>query len=196
MRWLSILFLLAAVAAGAVLWLQREAAAGWRDDLTLLRGDRTEVARLREENARIAAALPPAAAIEALRADRAAVARLRREIEATRDNVEGRERALAATPAAAPTAPAQPALVAAVTVSLEGRLTRDGQAMDLTALRQQLAALPRGSSFEIRVQLPKTESGASYEQVKQGIDVIAGHAKQAAKDFGLRMNLLMERPQP
>lgn len=196
MRWLSILFLLVAVAAGAVLWLQREAAAGLRDDLASLRGDRHEVARLREENARLAAALPPAAAIEALRADRAAVARLRREIEATRDNVEGRERALAAPPAAAPTAPAQPALMAAVSVSLDGRLTRDGQALDPTALRQQLAALPRGSSFEIRVQLPKAEAGASYEQVKQGIDAIAGHAKQAAKDFGLRMSLLTERPQP
>ncbi|MBL9199099.1 MAG: hypothetical protein JNL39_01280 [Opitutaceae bacterium] len=193
MRWLSILFLIVALGSGAALWLQREAAAGLRDDLALLHGDRREIARLREENARLAAALPPAGTLEALRADRAAVARLRREIETTREKLETRERALAAPPAAA--APA-PALKLAVGVDLAGQLSSNGLQFDPAAWRQQLAALPRGSAFEIRVQLPKAEAGASYDKVKQGVDAIAEHARQAAKDFGLKMSLRTERAQP
>lgn len=194
MRWLSVLFLLAAMAAGAACWLQRETAADLRDDRARLLTDRREIARLREENQRLAAALPPAETIEALRADRAAVGRMRREIEKTRENVQARERALAAPPAAAPAAPVEPALKLTLGVSVEGQLTSGGQSFDPVALRRQLAVLPRGSVFELRLQLPKTEGGASFDKVKQGVDVITEQAKQAAQDLGLKMNLRTTSP--
>jgi hypothetical protein len=197
MKPLPILLLTLAMAAGLALWLQRQAAADLREDLALLQGDRRELTRLREENGRLAAALPPAEKIEVLRADRAAVGRLRGEIEKTRDNVQARERALAAPPAVAATAaPTPPALTLAVGVNLDGQLTNNGQPFDPAGLRQQLAALPRGSAFEIRVQLPKAAAGAFSDKVKQGVDAIAEHTKQAANDFGLKMSLRMEPAQP
>ena len=191
-RWVSVGSLAFVVVAGAAFWLQRQAAADLRDELALLRGDSRELARLRAENQRLTAALPPAVKLEELRADRAAVMRLRSEIEKTRDNLEARERALAT---AAPVLQAPPALVAAIGISADGNLTRDGQIFELAALRQQLSALSRGSAFEIRLQLPKTDGSAPFDKVKQSIDAIAEHAKQAAKDFGLKMSLRTEPAQ-
>jgi hypothetical protein len=192
-RWLSVLLLTLAAVAGAALWLQRQAAADLRDELALLRGDQREVARLRAENQRLTAGLPPAEKMQELRADRAAVVRLRSEIEKTRDNLTTRERALAA-PASAESSP--PALIATIGLSADGSLTRDGQTFEVSALRQQLSALPRGSMFEVRVRMPKTEPNVSFDKVKQGVDAITEHAKQAAKDFGLKMSLRKEPPQP
>ena len=59
-----------------------------RDEIVLLREQNRELVRLRAENQRLAAALPPAAQLEALRADHAAVARLRSELEKTKDNLQ------------------------------------------------------------------------------------------------------------
>jgi hypothetical protein len=98
LRWLSALLLALALAAGAALWLQRQAAAQLRDEIALLREQNRELARLRAENRRLAAALPPAAELERLRADHAAVFRLRGEIEKTKDNVQAREQALTPPP--------------------------------------------------------------------------------------------------
>lgn len=196
MKPLSILLLALAIAAGIALWLQRQAAADLRDDLALLQSDRRELARLREENGRLAAALPTAETIAALRADRAAVGRLRREIETTRDNVLARERALAASSAAATAAPTLLALKLAVGVSLDGQLMSNGQSLDPAALRQQLATLPRGSAFEIRVQMPKEEEGVSFGKAMQGVHALKEHAKQAAQELGLKMSLRTEPAQP
>lgn len=96
LRWLSALLLALALAAGAALWLQREAAAQMRGEIALLREENRELARLRAENQRLAAALPPAAEVDRLRADRAAVVSLRGEIERTKDSLVAREGALAA----------------------------------------------------------------------------------------------------
>ncbi len=191
-RWLSALLLALAVVAGVALWLQRQAAADLRDELALLRDDQREIARLRTENQRLASALPPAEKMQELRADRAAVVRLRSEIEKTRDNLTTRERALAA-PASAE--PAPPALIATIGVNTYGELTRDGQRFDLAALRQQLSALPRGSSFEIRLQMPKADPNVPFDKVKQGVEAITEQAQQGARDFGLKMSLGMERAQ-
>jgi hypothetical protein len=98
LRWLSALLLALAFAAGAALWLQRQAAAQLRDEITLLRDQNRELARLRAENLRLAAALPPTAELEQLRADHAAVVRLRAELEKTKDHLQARERALTSPP--------------------------------------------------------------------------------------------------
>ena len=193
-RWISGGLLVLAMVAGAALWLQRQAAADLRDELALLRGDQREVARLRAENQRLAAALPPTEKMQELRADRAAVVRLRSEIEKTRDNLTTRERALAA-PAPASTEASSPALIATIGMSAEGELAHNGRRFDPTAFRQQLSALPRGSMFEIRLRMPKTESNVPFDKVKQGADAITEHAKQAAKDFGLKMSLRTEPAQ-
>ena len=155
LRWLSALLLALAVVAGAALWLQRQEAAGLREELARLHEENRELARLRGENLRLEAALPPADKLEDLRADRAAVVRLRGEIEKTKDNLQARERALATVASAAPTAPTTPvaqvppAMVVNISVSADGSLTSNGQTFDPSALRHQLSTLPRGSTFEI-----------------------------------------------
>ena len=94
LRWLAALLLALAVVAGVALWLQRQAASQLRDEIALLREQNRELARLRAESQRLAAALPPAGELERLRADHAAVARLRGEIAGLRARVEQRENAL------------------------------------------------------------------------------------------------------
>ena len=79
-RW----FLIALLAAGAVVFLQREAAASLRSELALLRDENRELARLKAEHERLRAAQLPPAELDRLRADRAALLQLRSEIEAMR----------------------------------------------------------------------------------------------------------------
>ena len=67
-----------------------------RVEIAMLWDRQQELASLRRENERLRAAQPAAAQLEALRADHAAVARLRDEIEATREKLAAREKALAA----------------------------------------------------------------------------------------------------
>jgi hypothetical protein len=81
LRWWSVLLLALAVVAGAALWLQRQSAAQLRDELGLLRDENRKLAGLRAENARLVAAQPSAAQLDAMRADHAAVRQLRGEIE-------------------------------------------------------------------------------------------------------------------
>lgn len=192
-RWISVGLLGLAAVSGAALWLQRQAAADLRDEIALLRGDQRELARLRVENQRLSAAQPATGEVERLRADRAAVGRLRAEIETTRSNLEARERALAAPPKIEP---ARPALVATIGLGADGTLTSNGQRFEPGQLRQQLAALPRGSAFEIRLQLPRMEADGAFEQVKQAIETVSEPAKQAAKEFGLRMTMRTVRTEP
>ncbi len=94
LRWLSALLLALAVVAGASWWLQRQATAQLRGELALLRDEQRELARLRAENQRLAAALPAAVELERLRADHAAVLQLRAEIDRARDALQARERVL------------------------------------------------------------------------------------------------------
>ena len=200
LRWLSALLLALAVVAGAALWLQRQEAADLRDELARLHEESRELARLRGENQRLAAALPPAVKLEDLRADRAAVVRLRGEIEKTKDNLQARERALAnVAPAvsAVPTmsvAQVPPALVVNMGMSADGSLTSNGQTFEPTALRQQLSTLPRGSTFEIRLQQPKPDANVPFDKMKQSLGAIAEQAGQIAKDLGLKMSLKIEQP--
>jgi len=94
-RLVAALLLALAVVAGAALWLQRQAAAGLRAEITLLRAEDRDLARLRGENARLAAGQISADKLEQLRADHAAVQRMRHELEALKTDLEKRERALA-----------------------------------------------------------------------------------------------------
>ncbi len=81
LRWLSALLLVLALAAGAAVWLQRQEAARMRTEMASLRDDSRELAKLRAENQRLAAAQPSETELARLRADHAAVLRMRGEIE-------------------------------------------------------------------------------------------------------------------
>jgi hypothetical protein len=104
LRWLSALLLALALAAGASLWLQRQAAAALRDEIMLLREENRELARLRAERQRLLTAQVPVAELERLRADRAAIVRLRDEIEKLKARTDDKARSVAQ--ATAPLIPA------------------------------------------------------------------------------------------
>jgi hypothetical protein len=87
-RWPTILLLAFALAAGGALLLQRQAAAQLRDELTLLREEQRELARLRTERARLQAVQPSPAELEQLRGDRAALPRLRDEVGQLRQQTQ------------------------------------------------------------------------------------------------------------
>lgn len=95
-RWITGLLLVVAVVAGAALWLQRQEAEALHGELTWLREERGELARLEAEHRRLTANAVPAEELARLRGDHAAVVGLRGEIEATRRGIEVRERAVAA----------------------------------------------------------------------------------------------------
>lgn len=194
LRWLSGLFLALALVAGAALWLQRQAAADLREEIGLLREEQRELTRLRAENRRLAAAQPSPAELSNLQADRAAVLRLRAEIEKSRDSLLARERALA-NGASEPGngSPPAPAIEWRIGVGLDGNLVIAGVAVEMAALRQQLAGLPRGSPFELRVQLPKPENGLGFERVQQSIKDLATVGREVATERGLKMTLVTER---
>ena len=94
-RFVAGFFLALAVFAAGAWWLQWQQSLALAGEAALLRDEQRELARLRAEHARLAAAQVSPAEIERLRADHAAVARLRAEIGALQDNVVKRERALA-----------------------------------------------------------------------------------------------------
>jgi uncharacterized protein HemX len=83
-----------ALVTGAALWLQRQAGEQLREELGLLREENRELVRLRTENRRLTADLPPTEVMAALRADHAAVVRLRGEIAALKASLLAREKAL------------------------------------------------------------------------------------------------------
>ncbi len=90
LRWASILLLALAGAAGAGVAWQRQSAAVLEAELALLRDEKRELLRLRDDNQRLRKAELPAAVIEQQRADHAALVRLRAEIEAMRTRLEKR----------------------------------------------------------------------------------------------------------
>ena len=99
LRGSSVLLLGIAVVAAAALWLQRQEAEVLRGEIALLREERDELGKLRNENRRLAAQATPADEVARLRADRAAIGRLRAEIatlqattEATARQVEAKKR--------------------------------------------------------------------------------------------------------
>ena len=96
-RFLAVLLLGGAVAAGAALLMQRQTGDLLQAELGLARDEQKEIARLRAENVRIAATLPATDALATLRTDHAAVLRLRSELEKLKDNVQAREKAMAVT---------------------------------------------------------------------------------------------------
>lgn len=87
-RWLALALLMLALVAGGALLLQRQEAAQLRDELTLLREGRRELAQLKAEQARLQAAQPTAAEWEQLRGDRAAVERMRTELNLLRGQIQ------------------------------------------------------------------------------------------------------------
>lgn len=88
LRWSSVLLLGIAVVTAAALWLQRQEAEMLRGEIALLREERGELSKLRDENRRLAAQATPADEVARLRADRAAIGRLRSEIETLRATTE------------------------------------------------------------------------------------------------------------
>ncbi len=95
-RLIAAVLVVAAALTGGAWLLQRDAASALRLEAELLREEKRELARLQTENERLMAVLPAPPELTRLRADRAAVERLRSEIEKLKDNVQRRERALAA----------------------------------------------------------------------------------------------------
>jgi hypothetical protein len=92
----AVLLTTAALVAGVAWWVQVQEADALRAEVALLRDERSELARVRAENLRLAAEQPPSSEIERLRADRAAILRLRREIETLKAAAEARGRSLGA----------------------------------------------------------------------------------------------------
>ncbi|MBS0632426.1 MAG: hypothetical protein JSS11_10955 [Verrucomicrobia bacterium] len=88
---LAVFLLVFAAAAGGALLLQRQEAAQLRDELTLLREGRRELARLKAEQARLQAAQPTPAEWAQLRGDRAAVERMRTELNLLRGRIQAEE---------------------------------------------------------------------------------------------------------
>lgn len=87
-RWLTGLLGALAVFAGAAWWLQTQEADVLRGEIALLREERGELSKLRDENRRLATQATPADEMARLRADRAAIGRLRAEIETLRAKTE------------------------------------------------------------------------------------------------------------
>lgn len=104
LRWLTALLLALALVAGAMLWLQRQAAEALREEIVLLREENRAFARLRAENRRLLALQVPDAELQRLRADRAAIGRLRGEIDELKAKTD--ENARRAELASAPLVPA------------------------------------------------------------------------------------------
>lgn len=81
LRWLSLAFFVAALVAGASLWIQHQATLAFRSEVDLLRDESRRLAQMRTEHQRLLNAQPSAAELERLRADHAALVRMRNEIE-------------------------------------------------------------------------------------------------------------------
>jgi Tfp pilus assembly protein PilN len=93
-RLASILLLLVAIAASIVFWLQRQTGAVLREEISLLRADAAELARLRIENQNLKSMQPSETELSGLRADHAAAMRLRTELNSLRERITAAEAAL------------------------------------------------------------------------------------------------------
>ena len=103
LMWLGVGALL--VVASGVFALQRAAAAQAREEVALLRSQREDEARLRDENSRLVVAQVPEAELERLKADRAALGRLRAEVDELRERANERSKPAAAPVSVAPVTP-------------------------------------------------------------------------------------------
>ena len=139
-RWLSALLFALAVTAAAAWWLQRQSGAQLREELGLLQDEHRQLAQLRAENAKLAAAQPPAAEVDRLRADRAAVGQLRAEIDRLKAGLDERERALKNPVAATPAVPAKRDAIPVLQVWPAGSWKNAGRASPTAALETILWA--------------------------------------------------------
>lgn len=181
-RGFIVVLLTLALVLGALLGLQRQKHAELRTEITLLRDEQREGEKLRAEHRRLLAAQVSPQELAALRADRVIVLQLRDEIDRLRETLRARERSLLADANAA----AQPvyAIVLTVAMNTDGTLSLDGAPADATALRRQLADLPRGVSF--RLNLPsRAPNGVPFERLTKEIETVRKVAMDIAKEQGL-----------
>jgi len=191
-------FLALGVVAGAALWLQRQAAAQLRGERALLREEHASLARLRAENATLAAARPSAGERERLRADHAAAARLRGEIESLKAGVETREDAfkpkspagavsVSAARVEAATAPAERVLAAA-------KRKNAGRATPLAALETLLWA---GANGDLTILAPSL--AFDREAAQRARELFDGLPEAQRREYGsphLMVATLMAKDMP
>lgn len=198
--------LLVAVGAGTAAWLRHEDSAVLRAEVALRRDDQRELQRVQAENARLKAAAIAPDELNRLRSEHAAIGRLRAELEALRDNVEKRERALAGpedrraksslrNSAAAADSPA-PALVLPLELAANGALSLEGAPIDLPDLRARLAPLPAGTAVEIRLREPRIDSKDRDAAVQQHLAIQRGKEGlvRLGRELGLKLTVRSERP--
>jgi hypothetical protein len=87
-RWVSAVFVIVALVAGAMLWLQHQATLAFRSEVDLLRDENRRLARMRVEHERLLTVQPSGSELERLRADHAALVRFRTEIEQMKARAE------------------------------------------------------------------------------------------------------------
>lgn len=185
-RWISLLLVVVALAAGGSLWLQRTAAEALRSEVALLKEQKGELGKLQSENVRLKAGQIPAEERVRLQADHAAVLRLRTEIEQAKKRVETREEDQAVMAEQA----AKAALTMMLEVGPEGALRLDGQGYDAALLRQRLAGLPKGSSFDVRLRQVKNEPKALMESKLNS--PFLKEVQAMAKELGLKFTLQID----
>lgn len=194
-----VVFVLLAVTSG-ILLSQRQHTVLLQSRMELARLGLVETERVREENRRLKENQISPTELEALRVDHEAVARLRTEVEALQRTAENKKQALAVVeprfpqrmqPAASP-----PAASLTMMAGSGGKISLEGAPMDATWLKQRLSILPRGSSFEIRLQVPKMETPEEGAALKAGIDPAIKMVAEVAKELGLSMSVKTEMSSP
>ena len=178
------MLLVLAIAAGAALLLQRQAAAQLRSEVALLREDNAQLARLRMDHAKLVAAQPPAADLERLRADRDAVVRLRAEIGKLKAGVEQRENALKLAPVAAAT-PDETEPPPIVHVLRAATRKNAGRATPVAALETALWAGASGNVDELAGTLSLTDGAMQKAQA-----MFDGLPEATQKDCGSPFGLI------
>ena len=188
------------VVIGGILLSQRQQADLLRSQMEASRADLGDVERLRAENQRLKENQISPAELEALRADHGAVVRLRKEVEELQRTAEARKQALATAeprfPQEIQRGSSTPAASLTMMAGNEGKVSLEGAMIDASLLKQRLATLPRGSWFEIRLQVSKTETPAEGAALKAGIDQAIKTAAEVAKELGLTMRIKTESSSP
>ena len=191
---------LTAIAAVSVSFRTRQETDLLHQEVELAKMNAAELARLQRENLRLKEQQVAPAELAALRADHEAVVRLRHDVEVLRRSAESRKQTLAT---AEPRFPQEsnrgsftPAASLAMQAGKEGKVSLEGAVVDASLLRRQLASLPRGSWFEIRLQVSKTETPAEGAALKAGIDQAIKTAAEVAKELGLTMRIKTESSSP
>lgn len=169
-------------------------------ELEVKRGESREAERLRNENRRLKEKQIAPSELEALRADHEAVVRLRGEVDVLQRSAENRKQVLATAeprfPQRMQPASSPPAASLTMMAGSGGKISLEGAPMDATWLKQRLSILPRGSSFEIRLQVPKMETPEEGAALKAGIDPAIKMMAELAKELGLSMSVKTEMSSP